>query len=161
MDQRIKLSNEEKHLLIAIKRFESIFIDFENDKKALEFLLKQFALPKSVYDRPLRKSEAIELMKYLDRKDLIDTIQNLTIPVFTINLKIINELKIFDSERKLMVSFENFSKNKKIRLSALLLDLKLKWIDSNFKMSDEDILGLVNEDYVLKFQNKNQKIKKK
>ncbi|RMZ95381.1 CCA tRNA nucleotidyltransferase mitochondrial [Brachionus plicatilis] len=141
LDQRIRLSNEERHLLIAIKRFENIFNEFDSDEK-------QFVLPKSVHDRPLRKTEAFELMKYLDRIEMIETIKKLKIPEFKINYKMINEQKIFDSSNQEMITVEKYSKTKKIRLSAMLLDLKLRWINSNFAMSEDDILGVVDESYI-------------
>lgn len=152
------MSNDEKHLLISIKKFENVFLKYENDKKALEYLLKQFVLPKSVHDRPLRKIEAIELMKYLNRTDLIDTIKNFKIPQFQINYKTICEIKIFDSDKQEMVTLEQYSKTKKIRISALLTDLKIKWVNSNFEMTNHDILSQINESYVQSFQNKKTKL---
>lgn len=153
------MSNEERYLLISIKKFENVFIEFKNDKKALEYLLKQFVLPKSVHDRPLRKVEAVELMKYLDRTELIDIINNLKIPQFQINFRTISEKKIFDSNKQEMVTLEQYAKKNKIRISALLTDLKLKWINSNFEMTDQEILSLINENYVQNFQNKKTKLR--
>ncbi|CAF0827092.1 unnamed protein product [Brachionus calyciflorus] len=145
LDERIKLSNDEKSTMLAIKKYENVLDSFNTVEEIIEFFTKQFLIPKSSKEKSLRKEQIVELMKYLDRMDLADQILALELPNFPLNFKNINQHKIFDSNKQKLVTMEDYSKEYKIRLNHLISELKHKWIDSNFSLTQQDLLNLIDE----------------
>lgn len=161
LNERIKLSNEEKYLMLAIMKYEKMLRDEQDQEKIVEFLTKQFVYPKAILDRPLRKDEAIEIMKYLNKPELLERISQIKVPEFSLNYKDLNEHKMFDEDSNSFFRLEDYSKLRKIRFNFLLNDLKNKWIDSNFKLTNQELLKLIDlkylQEYIKTKQTKNKK----
>lgn len=157
----MKLSNEEKYLFHAIKKYENVLAAEKNDEQIIRYLTKELAYPRALIDRPLKKMEAIELLKYLNRTDLIETISKIQLPVFEINYKDLNEHRVFIKSKKKLITIEEYSKENKLRFSYILYDLKVKWIDSFFKIQKTELLAQIDENYLLNFIKTNVEKKKK
>lgn len=119
---------------------------------------------KSNQDRALRKNESIELVKLLEKKHLIEAIKNITIPSFNINISLLTSHEIYCDELKQNIKIDDYQIKNSLRINynSLLYDLKLKWINSNFTLNEQDLLKSVNKELVNNYAiKKKQKIKNK
>ena len=134
MNDRIKLSNNEKRLLLALNKYESCLKSLnDNDDKILEFLRKQIYQEKMNKDCGLKLNDAIELVKYTDKIHLIDKINRFEFPKFQISAHDILNHKI---------------------LSYVYNKIFNKWIESNFSISFRDLLNEIDIIYLSKFISK-------
>ena len=108
--------------------------------------------PQSNMERHLYKTEAVELLKAANKPDLIEAIQAINLPKFELNREDILELLFCDERltngqatkvRDLMLM-----KACKIRFNQMLNDLKIKWIESDFKATKNDLLKSIDAQFL-------------
>ena len=61
MSENLKLSREETYLLYALNKYVPLLKLHQSDKKAIEFMRREFVRSNSNINRPLKKKEAIEI----------------------------------------------------------------------------------------------------
>jgi hypothetical protein len=125
----------------------------ENDK-ILKFLRKEIYKEKINKDRGLKLDDAIELMKYVSKIDLIEKIKKFEFPKFQISANDILNHKMLDVKTSEMISVEDYCKGSLLRVNYVLKNLRNKWIESNFSLSFNDLLNEINVDYLSKFISK-------
>jgi hypothetical protein len=165
--KHMKVSNDEKFLIYAIVKYQKIIDDnkdFLNKKElVLERLKRDFISSKGNKQRPLKKTEAIEMMKYFDRSDYISDIENMILPEFSITHQTILTHKIFDESLNKEITIEEYDPaKKKLRLGYIFKDLKEKWIESDFKLTNKQLLSMINMQTLMNYfkpnlKNKNNK----
>jgi len=155
LSKRIKLSKNEKYLLNALSKFEKPLSELTSKEDILQYLLKQFLYTKSNKDKSLRKHEAIELLKYLDKGHLIQAVNDLTLPVFKLTTVNLLNHQVFDETTNSLIRIEEIKDIlKKYKLNLILNDLKSKWIESEFKLTETELLNMVDMKYLQKFVSK-------
>jgi hypothetical protein len=147
-EKRIKPSNEEKSLLSALKKFTKPLQELNDDAKILKALKREFVNPKANKEKPLRKSESIELIKLLDRVHLIEVINNMVVPVLKINAGSLREHEIKDPQTKQLIKLDDLNNKSPVAFNQMLYDLKMNWIESDFKLSNEQLLSKINEETI-------------
>jgi hypothetical protein len=151
--EKLRLSNDETYLLKALEKYVPRVSEFKNNKDLIEYFKREFCRSKSNVDRSLRKIEAIEILKYCDKFELIEKIENIKLPIFSINSNSILNHRFYDNESKKIVSVNDMFAKKKLRINKILFNLKEEWIDSNFTITDENLLQKVDnfflENYVV------------
>ena len=155
MNDRIKLSNSERRLLLALNKYESCLKSLnDNDDKILEFLRKQIYQEKMNKDCGLKLNDAIELVKYTDKIHLIDKINRFEFPKFQISAHDILNHKILDDKTNQMISVEDYCKGSLLRVNYILNNIRNRWIESNFSISFKDLLNEIDIIYLSKFISK-------
>ncbi len=120
----------------------------------MEFLRKEIYHEKINKDRGLKVADAIELMKYMNKPNLIDNINKFEYPKFKISPNDILKHKILDDKTNQMISVEDFCKGSLLRVNYILNNLRDKWIESNFSISFIDLLNEIDITYLSKFISK-------
>lgn len=147
--------------MYAIQKYEKIIENERDNERLFQLMRTELANPKAINDKPLKKSEVVEILKYLDRTDLINEIENLQVPKFGLNLSHILKHKIFVAEQNSYLTLEDYSNHHKIRFNYLLNNLNSKWIESNLTLTNEQLLNMIDQQFLWQFLNVNVKTKKK
>ena len=95
---------------------------------------------------------------------MIEAIKNITIPSFNISISLLTSHEIYCDELKQNIKIEDYQIKNSLRINynSLLYDLKLKWINSNFTLKEQDLLKSVNKELINNYAiKKKQKIKNK
>lgn len=147
------------YLLNALHKFVPDVQHLKNDHEILEFFNRELARSRSNIDRPLKKSEASEIAIYCNKAYLIKKISELRYPQFkiTVNTEALKSVKFQEFETGETLSFADLVSQRRIRVNHLLSDLKEKWIDSNFALSEAQLVKSLEE----KGLNSYVKLKKK
>ena len=159
LDKTIKLSREEKYLLNALQQHSSKITRMQSNNQIVNYFKKQLTNPKSNLDRSLKKSEAIEVLKYTNLPNLIDEINELILPSFPIAYADLMSYSLYDHTTKQTRAIETYLKSGKLKYNQLLKDLKLKWIDSDFKLTKHDLLSLIDQQFLEQYIPKSKKLK--
>jgi hypothetical protein len=159
MNDRIKLSNDEKYLLNALREHVDKIKKIESNENILKYFEKEFIQPKSNTDRPLKKSEAIEILKYTNKSVLINDLKCMVIPVFPLSYKDIINHQVCISPTKETKSLENLILSRKLKYNYMLKDLKKKWIDSDCKLTKQNLLDFINDEYIENYVKKTKQSK--
>jgi len=159
LDKTIKLSREEKYLLNALQQHSSKITRMQSNNQIVNYFKKQLTHPKSNLDRSLKKSEAIEVLKYTNLPNLIDEINELILPSFPIAYADLMSYSLYDHTTKQTRAIETYLKSGKLKYNQLLKDLKLKWIDSDFKLTKHDLLSLIDQQFLEQYIPKSKKLK--
>jgi hypothetical protein len=118
-----------------------------------ELARENFLAPSLKKGRQLRKIELIELLNYLDKPEVSENVQSIRVPSFY-NLRLDQHEILLDKDEppaKRMKLGELDSKKSKIRFNAMLSDLKEKWIESNFELTEKQLLDSINKDSISKY----------
>ena len=159
INDRIKLSNDEKYLLSALREHVDKINKIESNENIIKYFEKQFVQPKSNIDRSLKKSEAVEILKYTNKPHLINDLNSMVIPIFPLSYKDIINHQVLNSLTKETKSLENYTSNRKLKYNYMLKDLKKKWIDSECKLTKQNILDLITDQYIENYMTKIKKSK--
>lgn len=152
----------------AIRQYESSptfseLIRSGNKQKLADFLTQEMSRSRAVLSSssPLERLVAIELLKYSRCDDeLIETVREIRVPPFRLGMSQINSHVIRNDTT--MISLDEYSKSvRKIRFNGILNELKTRWIDSEFKLTNEELLAQVDEEFVKKFLRDDKKSTKK
>lgn len=136
----------------AIFKYENAFQNEKDDEKLLEFIKREMVRPKAVLDSSLSVKEAIEILKYLNRVDIAEKVLKIKAPHFDLNNQDLQNHRVLLKETNTYKDLEAYSKHiAQIRFNALLVNLKIKWIDSNFEITKSKLLELIDEEYLKKF----------
>lgn len=157
MNDVIKLSREEKYLLNALEKYPDRLKEFKTNDKLVLYLKKKLSHPGSNIDRSLKKTEVIELLKLINRADLIDALNNMILPSFPVTFTELLSHQVECKSTNEYKSVENYSAHRKINYNYLLKDLKLKWIESNFELTKADLLSQVDASCLEKYTPKRKK----
>lgn len=108
---------------------------------------------------PLERLVAIELLKYSGCNDeLIETVREIRLPPFRLGMPQINNHVI--PHGTTVISLDEYSKSvRKIRFNGILNELKTRWIDSEFKLTNEELLAQIDEEFVKQFLRDDKKSK--
>lgn len=145
LSENLKLSREETYLLYALNKYVPLLKLHQSDKKAIEFMRREFVRSNSNINRPLKKKEAIEIAKYCNRSNLIESIQNINISKFDVN-PFRKKVEDYLNENNDSKNFEKLIKSKRFRFNYLTNDLREKWIDSNFTLTHEELINSLTKD---------------
>ena len=162
LNERIKLSNDEKQLLSVVQILETKISKETSDIGVLLALKHSLADTKFVLKKSAKIEECIEFLKYLNRPDLIEQVKDIQIPKLRLNQAIIISHEIFDekSNRSIQIG-EYISLNKlKIKFGPLLYDLRMIWINSNFTLTQEDLLKKIDKSFLENYSSEIKKNKK-
>jgi hypothetical protein len=131
----------------------------ENDAELLQYFRQQlardnFLAPDMKKGRQLKKSELAELLKYFNKPELCQKVQSIKFPAF-FNIHLDQHEILVNGEdesaRKRVKLSELDSKKSKIRFNVMLSDLKEKWIESNFELSEKQLLETINQNLISKY----------
>lgn len=148
------MSNEEKSLFNAFRKFESQIKNAPNDSAIMVIFRQAFADPKSNTKTSLRHNEAIEILKYLDKAYLIDELERIQVPKFELTGVDILSLEIASEnlENNTMKLSDYLIENKlKFNINKIVYDLRMLWINSNFTLSMQDLLKKCDKKFVEKY----------
>lgn len=135
----------------AIWKYKNKFREEDSDK-LLSFIKQEMVRPNAVLKSPLDKNDVIEILKYVDRVDLIDQAKRISLPLFMIKHDDLSNHMVKVEHINKTMSLNQYTKEiNGIKFNSILTDLKIKWIDSDFKMSKEELLNIVNETYLKDF----------
>lgn len=135
----------------AIWKYKNKFQKEASDK-LLSFIKKEMVRPNAVLKSSLDKNDVIEILKYVDRVDLIDQVKRISLPLFMIKHDDLSSHVIKVEDLNKTMSLSQYTKEiNGIKFNSILTDLKIKWIDSDFKMSKGELLNIVNETYLKDF----------
>jgi hypothetical protein len=154
LNLKIKLSKEEKYILNALFEHVPVIEKMKSNEEILSYFEKQLVHPKSNMDKSLNKTEAIEILKYSGKSFLINEIKNMELKVFPFVYTDFLNHSFYDEATKELKNLEYFTPINKIKYSYFIRDLKLKWIDSNFTMTKQDIFNLIDINYLKKYIKK-------
>lgn len=145
----------------AIWKYKNKFRQEDSDK-LLSFIKQEMVRPNAVLKSPLDKNDVIEILKYVDRVDLIDQAKRISLPLFMIKHDdLLNHVVKVEHLNKPM-SLNHYTKEiNGIKFNSILTDLKIKWIDSDFKMSKGELLNIINETYLKDFMREKKLNKNK
>jgi hypothetical protein len=137
----------------AIKKYETSVTSDQSDEWVLDYFRREMANPNAIKNRPLKTKECIEVVKYLNRLDLIAKLEAIRVPKFELNI-----LDLEKHQQKIQPT-QSLDKNLKFKLNfgLMLKDLRLKWIDSDFTLTNEDLLKSIDEKSLQKYTKKNVK----
>ena len=164
LTDRLKLSNDEVYLLEALNKYVPIINEMSNDNdEMIEFLRRELTRPKSNLYRQLRINEAIEIAKYCNKSNMIERIKQIQVPVFYLNSADLLNCEYYDEDSRQTKTFSQYYGSKKVRVNALLNELKLLWVNSNFHLTQAELMKSVNNQFLEKFviilkQKKNKSI---
>lgn len=135
----------------AIWKYKNKFQKEASDK-LLSFIKQEMVRPNAVLKSSLDKNDVIEILKYVDRVDLIDQVKRISLPLFMIKHDDLSSHVIKVEDLNKTMSLSQYTKEiNGIKFNSILTDLKIKWIDSDFKMSKGELLNIVNETYLKDF----------
>jgi hypothetical protein len=135
----------------AIWKYKNKFREEDSDK-LLSFIKQEMVRPNAVLKSPLDKNDVIEILKYVDRVDLIDQAKRISLPLFMIKHDDLSNHMVKVEHINKTMSLNQYTKEiNGIKFNSILTDLKIKWIDSDFKISKEELLNIVNETYLKDF----------
>lgn len=105
--------------------------------------------------RPVRKHDLIELVKYMNKLEYTHDIENLTWPKFELDAATLAQHTLRGSNETVHEMITR--KKQKLSVNRLLGDLKKQWIDSNFEMSQEQLLSSLDEGVINNYLNTKSK----
>jgi hypothetical protein len=147
----MKLSNDEKYLGYAILAYrDKLKIDHDDTDDKLKCYKQTFAKDNKKLYLKIRKDTFIELLKYQENEKYINEFQEFQIPKNSINYASVLET--------LPEDFQNQ------KISRFITEkLKNIWIESNFKLSTNQLLEILKNKQFLeqcKLEYENNKLKK-
>ena len=99
--------------------------------------------------KPLKKYHFLELMKYLDMARYCADIKEIKVPKFNLDINKLRGYKYFDSKANDKVLLNDLNMKHKLRFNHMINDLRSKWIDSNYELTDEELLdSFINENSI-------------
>ena len=109
----------------------------------------------------MKLAEVIDLLKYLDKTHLIDQVQRLQIPNLKLTNENINGHIIYDEKSNEHISIDKYLAENNLRLdySRLFYALRTLWIESDFKLTVEDLLKKVDKFFLENYTHKKNKKK--
>ena len=136
----------------AILKYENKLRNERDPERLVMFLTQEMSRRRAVLDSPLELEAAIEALKFIYRLDMIEKVRQTHRPAFKVSFLDLNNHLMFVSQLKTKISLEEYAKKfDQIRFKEILSDLKTKWIDSEFKLTKEELLNLIDENYLIKF----------
>lgn len=135
----------------AIWKYKNKFREEDSDK-LLSLIKQEMVRPNAVLKSPLDKNDVIEILKYVDRVDLIDQAKRISLPLFMVKHDDLSNHVVKVEHINKTMSLNQYTKEiNGIKFNSILTDLKIKWIDSDFKISKGELLNIVNENYLKDF----------
>lgn len=135
----------------AIWKYKNKFREEDSDK-LLSFIKQEMVRPNAVLKSPLDKNDVIEILKYVDRVDLIDQAKRISLPLFMVKHDDLSNHMVKVEHINKTMNLNQYTKEiNGIKFNSILTDLKIKWIDSDFKISKGELLNIVNENYLKDF----------
>ena len=135
----------------AIWKYKNKFREEDSDK-LLSFIKQEMVRPNAVLKSSLDKNDVIEILKYVDRVDLIDQAKRISLPLFMVKHDDLSNHMVKVEHINKTMNLNQYTKEiNGIKFNSILTDLKIKWIDSDFKISKGELLNIVNENYLKDF----------
>ena len=87
------------------------------------------------------------LVKYCGKEHLIERVENLEVPKFDLSSKspLIQALVFHDHETNQKKPFNDMILAKSLKFTHLLNDLNEKWVDSNFTLTDKELVDSLTD----------------
>lgn len=157
--------------MYAIRKYEQplralIAKNDDEDKKAghiFHFLKQEMSRKRALLNSfPLERDVAAELLKFVGLANLAELARQVRLPVFNLTFLQIANHTVLVARTQSRMSLEEYSRSvRKIRFQTLFDALKEKWIDSGFKLSPDELLSRVDEQFLLDYSIEIKTKKKK
>jgi hypothetical protein len=133
-------------------------INDANDDEIINILIREIYKQRINQDEGMKINDAIEILKYFDKVSLILKINQFEMPKFELNQNdILNHKFCLNNIENQMISVDEHVKGSFFRIKYLRNKLIKIWIDSHFTLTKDELLKIINKDFLSEYIIKKKK----